>query len=193
MTNEEWRILRDRNAQWDGQLYCGLISQKTVCIPSCSKRIREPRNVAVFHTLDEALAQGYRPCAFCRPDRPGWKGAKEELAQSAKRYIEQHSADKFSLQAIAGALYVNGSYLLRTFRERTGTTLLTYHNEVRCEKARQLLTQPDISISQAGEMTGFTSSSHFSRIFKKVTGDTPSAYRRAYFQRMVQQGEDVEG
>ncbi|MBQ9196673.1 MAG: methylphosphotriester-DNA--protein-cysteine methyltransferase family protein [Clostridia bacterium] len=184
MTKDEWQILRERDGRYDGQLYCGLIAQKTVCNPSCSRREREVRNVLAFHSLTEAIAQGYRPCAYCRPDRPGWKGAKEELVQSARKYIEGHSADKFSLSAVAGALYVNGSYLLRTFRERTGMTLLSYHNYVRCEKAKELLSRPDLTISQAGEMTGFSSSSHFSRIFKKVTGKTPSAYRRAYFREL---------
>ena len=184
MTKEEWQILRDRNGQYDGKLFCGLIAQKTVCTVSCPKRSREIRNVLAFHQLEDALDQGYRPCAYCRPDRPGWKGAKAELVASAKAYIDAHSADKFSLAAISGALYVNGSYLLRSFREYTGTTLLAYHNAVRCEKAKALLIRPDVTISQAGEMTGFTSSSHFSRIFKKVTGVTPSAHRHQYFRQM---------
>ena len=38
------------------------------------------------------------------------------LAEAARAYMEAHSAEKFSLEEIAKALYVNGSYLLRTFR-----------------------------------------------------------------------------
>lgn len=108
------------------------------------------------------------------------KSAGERLTQAAKAYIETHSAEKFSLQAVAGALFVNGSYLLRTFKACTGCTLLWYHNYVRCEKAKKLLTDGDKTVSQAGEETGFVSSSHFSHIFKKMTGLTPSEYRQAH-------------
>ena len=177
MTREEWRIMEARDAAYDGQLYCGLISQRVVCKPSCAVRRRDAENIVVFHSLEEAQRQGYQPCSHCRPEKPDWMGAKAELVASAQRYIEQHSAEKFCLQTMAGALYVNGSYLLRTFRERTGSTLLAYHNYTRCENAKRFLARPELTVSQAGEMAGFTSSSHFSRIFKKVTGVTPSAYR----------------
>ncbi len=102
-----------------------------------------------------------------------------DLSQAARQYIESHSAEKFSLQAVAGALYVNGSYLLRVFKADTGHTLLWYHNFVRCEKAKALLAAGDGTISRAGEETGFVSSSHFSHVFKKMTGMTPSEYRTA--------------
>ena len=102
----------------------------------------------------------------------------DALVEAARAYIDAHSAEKFSLQAIADALFVNGSYLLRVFKARTGVTLLWYHNHTRCEKAKVLLVQPEISISRAGELVGFVSSSHFSHIFKKLTGVTPTEYRQ---------------
>ena len=108
------------------------------------------------------------------------RASGEKLSQAAIAYIDAHSAEKFSLQTMANALFVNGSYLLRTFRAHTGSTLLAYHNTVRCEKAKVLLVDPHKSISQAGEEVGFVSSSHFSHIFKKVTGMTPTEYRREH-------------
>ncbi len=79
---------------------------------------------------------------------------------------------------MAKALYVNASYLLRTFKRHTGTTPLCYHHRLRCAKAKTLLAQTDLSISQVGEAAGFVSSSHFSHIFRKTEGCTPSEYRR---------------
>lgn len=108
-------------------------------------------------------------------DAKGSTGAA--LTQAAKAYIEAHSAEKFSLQALSEALFVNGSHLLRVFRAQTGETLLGYHNRMRCENAKALLRQSDVTISQAGELAGFVSSSHFSHIFKKFTGLTPTEYR----------------
>lgn len=102
------------------------------------------------------------------------------LAEAARAYIEAHSAEKFSLQAMSDALFVNGSYLLRVFKAHTGHTLLWYHNHVRCENAKTLLKDADKSISQAGEEAGFVSSAHFSHVFKKMTGQTPTEYRYAH-------------
>ena len=107
----------------------------------------------------------------------GRGSAGKALAESAQAYIEAHSAEKFSLQAVADALFVNGSYLLRVFKAHTGHTLLWYHNHVRCERAKVLLLDGGKSISQAGEEAGFVSSAHFSHVFKKMTGLTPTEYR----------------
>ena len=108
---------------------------------------------------------------------PARGDAGRALTEAAKAYIEAHSADKFALQALADALFVNGSYLLRVFKANTGHTLLWYHNYVRCEKAKALLTQSDSSISAVGEEAGFVSSAHFSHVFRKMTGMTPTDYR----------------
>lgn len=101
----------------------------------------------------------------------------DALVKAAMDYIEGHSADKFSLKALSEALFINGSYLLRLFRSRTGQTLLGYHNRVRCEKAQALLRDTELSISEIGEAVGFVSSAHFSHVFRKTTGMTPTEFR----------------
>lgn len=101
----------------------------------------------------------------------------KRLVSAAENYLALHSAEKFSLQEIANALYINGSYLLRVYKAHTGHTLLWYHSHLRCEKAKELLTESDLSISEIGEKVGFVSSAHFSHVFKKLTGMTPSAWR----------------
>lgn len=107
------------------------------------------------------------------------KGSSKALADAAKSYIEAHSTEKFSLRAISEALFVNGSYLLRVFKACTGHTLLAYHNSVRCERAKCLLMNDTMPISQIGDEVGFVSSAHFSHVFKKIVGVTPSEYRTA--------------
>jgi len=102
------------------------------------------------------------------------------LVSDAEDYLFSHSADKFSLQEIAKAMYVNGSYLLRVYKAHTGRTLLWYHTFLRCENAKKLLSESDLSISEVGESVGFVSSAHFSHVFKKMTGLSPSAFRREH-------------
>ena len=101
------------------------------------------------------------------------------LVQAAEDYIVAHSDEKFSLQAIADALFVNKSYLLRLFKTHTGRTLLGFHNHVRCEQAKRLLADTSLGISEVGEAVGFVSSAHFTYVFKKNVGVTPTEYRIA--------------
>ena len=103
----------------------------------------------------------------------------EALVQAAKEYIEAHCPEKFSLKKMSGALFINGSYLSRQFRSHTGQTLLEYHNSVRCERARDLLRDSQMCISEIGTRVGFVSSAHFSHVFKKITGLTPTSYRES--------------
>ena len=105
------------------------------------------------------------------------KSGGEILTQSALAYIESHYKGRFSLQAMAGDLFVNGSYLLRVFKKHTGFTPLAYHNHVRCERAKELLSNTGESVSDIGEAVGFVSSAQFSHVFKKTEGCTPSEYR----------------
>lgn len=108
-----------------------------------------------------------------------YRDSSEALVLAAKEYIETHSPEKFSLKNISEALFINGSYLLRQFKSHTGQTLLEYHNSVRCEKARELLRNTEMSISEIGEAVGFVSSAHFSHVFRKITGCTPTSYRES--------------
>ena len=130
---------------------------------------------------------------FARDDRRGSilrKGESgEALARAAMAYIEAHSAEKFSLRAMAGALFVNGSYLLRTFKRYAGCTPLVYHHRMRCAVAKELLAGSDKSISEIGEIAGFVSSSHFAHVFGKMEGRTPTEYRAE--SRPSARGEEI--
>ena len=104
----------------------------------------------------------------------------QALSEAACAWLETHSAEKYSLAEMSKALFVNGSYLMRTFKRHTGMTPLSYHHAVRCRKAKELLTETKLSVSQVGETVGFVSSSHFSHIFRKTEGCTPSEYRNRH-------------
>ena len=105
------------------------------------------------------------------------KSRGEILTEEASDYIEAHSRKKFSLQKMAGELFVNGSYLLRVFKKHTGYTPLAYHNHIRCEEAKIMLLHSDERISEIGEAVGFVSPAHFSHVFKRTEGCTPTEYR----------------
>ncbi len=115
----------------------------------------------------------------------------ELLAQSARSYIEAHYQERFSLQTMAGSLYVNGSYLLRVFKKYTGVTPLAYHNHIRCERAKELLVNTNECVSDIGEAVGFVSPAHFSHVFRKAESCTPSEYRLLH--RLTRESSRKEG
>ena len=107
-----------------------------------------------------------------RPVRAG-----KRMIPAVEAYLEQHSGEKFSLQEVAGAMHVNASYLARLYKAHTGRTLLWYHHFIRCEKAKVLLKDGEMSISEISEAVGFVTPSHFSRVFRQITGAPPSTWR----------------
>ena len=110
------------------------------------------------------------------------------LTEAALDYLNAHSTEKFSLEKLAGALFVNGSYLMRTFKRHTGMTPLAYHHRLRCAKAKELLSSSGLTVSQVGEAVGYVSSSHFSHIFRKLEGCSPSEYQKSHRHEAAERG-----
>ena len=116
---------------------------------------------------------------------PTGETAGVRLTLAAKDYVDRHYMEKFSLEKMAGELYVNGSYLLRVFKAHTGKTLLWYHNRVRCEHAQELLRKKGMSITDIAAAAGFVTTSHFSHVFKRMTGVSPKRYREQCIRHNV--------
>ena len=177
MTREEWHAIRDNNSKYDGKLFYALRNRNTFCRPSCPALLCCPENVLVFHNIEDTSEKGFIPCPYCHPEGEANIKPGSSLPASAKAYVEAHFREKFSLNDIAGHLFVNRSYLLRVFKEAVGMTLLQYHNYIRCREAEKMLEETNLSISEIASSTGFSSASHFTRVFKNTVGQTPSAYR----------------
>lgn len=100
----------------------------------------------------------------------------------AKKYIDEHYAEEISLQTIADLAHVNAAYLSSVFKKNTGINYLTYLTEVRMEKAKELLSQLDMNLSQIANAVGYTSTRYFSKTFENEVGMKPSEYRRVYLR-----------
>lgn len=184
MTKEQWLAIKNRDPRFDGQFYYALKRGRTVCRPSCTSRACAAKNVILFDTLDSALRLGYRPCSRCHPELERWEGTKKELARAAQTLIRERSAEKFSLTALSAELHTEKAYLARTFKAATGQTLLEYHNRVRCEAAQELLKSPWLSVSYIASEVGYVSASHFTQVFRKLYGVTPSRFRETYLKSL---------
>ena len=89
-----------------------------------------------------------------------------------------------SLKEVSQSLHVHPAYLSREFSKYfDDLTFGDYIRKLRIEKSIQLLKDQKYSLSEIAYLTGFSDQSHFTRIFKKVTGKKPSAYRKNLFEK----------
>lgn len=95
----------------------------------------------------------------------------------ARHYIEGHADEELSLAAVAKVVNVSASYFSQKFKQSTGMNFVEYVSRTRVEKARNLLQNPHLRISEIAFAVGFQSLSQFNRTFKKVTGQSPSSNR----------------
>lgn len=93
-------------------------------------------------------------------------------------YIQQHSAEDLNLQELAEEFNFSYSYLSAYFNQHVSEGFSEYLNNIRIQKACELLVKSRMSISQISSAVGYADQSYFCRVFKRITGKTPSTYRR---------------
>jgi AraC-like DNA-binding protein len=100
-------------------------------------------------------------------------------AQELKDLIQDHIDTNLSLKELSKDLSINPSYLSREFSKHfDNLSFGEYIRKQRIEKAVELMANPACSLTEIAYLTGFSDQSHFTRIFKKNTGLSPSEYRK---------------
>ena len=94
-----------------------------------------------------------------------------------QQYIREHYDEDVSLTRLAEHVHVNAAYLSRMFKQATGENLADTIRQVRLDKARELLSRPDLRIHEVSSRLGFQTPAYFSYFFRKNTGMTPREYR----------------
>ncbi len=97
--------------------------------------------------------------------------------EKAKRYIEQHLAEPFTLEQVSAAAHLSPSRLTALFKAHTDKSVFSWRNERRLIQAASLLRNSDLSIAQIGTQLGFTDATYFSRTFRQHIGCSPRQYR----------------
>lgn len=102
------------------------------------------------------------------------------VVEQCKEYVYAHYRDKIYLDEIAEALGISSSYLSRLFKQETGTTIQDFINDVRIERAANLLIYSNETLATIAEYVNFPSQSYFGKIFKQKLHMTPKRYREQY-------------
>lgn len=103
--------------------------------------------------------------------------AEPPAVVKARAFIAEHLGEELSLEPVARAAGMSAFYFCKVFKSATGVTFTDYVGRARVEKTKQLLLNPNTRVSEAAYESGFQSLSQFNRVFRRITGEAPSAYR----------------
>jgi len=100
-----------------------------------------------------------------------------QIIVDAVRLIKENYANVYGVEELAQTLQISKSHLVREFFKHTGTTPGKYLTTVRIDAVKQLLTQTSLPLNTIALQTGFSGDNYLCKAFKKVTGETPMAYK----------------
>jgi AraC family transcriptional regulator len=129
----------------------------------------------VFEIAMEVISP--RRSATPRRVRPAVARRHAALVEAVRAELARDAGANVSLGDLATAAGTSPFHLCRLFRSRTGTTLRSYRNELRCRLALEDLAMGISTISAIAHRFGFASHAHFVRVARRLFGDTPGAIR----------------
>ena len=99
------------------------------------------------------------------------------------QYIKKTQLAQVTLKDAAESVHMNPSYLSQLFKQQLNKKFVDYITELRIEKAKWLLERTSLRISEVSERVGYGDLAYFSNNFKKITGSTPSEFRKSVLQK----------
>lgn len=103
--------------------------------------------------------------------------ALDDTVEKIKIYIQHNYQKNLTQDFIASLFYMNRSYLSTLFRQKTGMKFIDYLNDIRIEKAKDMLLHTDRKMYQISKSCGYDNTKYFFRVFKKKMGVTPEQYK----------------
>ena len=100
--------------------------------------------------------------------------------RQAVSYIEEHYFEQVRLEDVAAEVGLNTAYFSDVFKKSTGENFTDYLTHYRLERAKDLLREGTLTISQIALKTGYADTRYFSKLFKKTVGIKPTDYRKIY-------------
>ena len=109
--------------------------------------------------------------------------AEPPIITRAKAYIMEHQTENLRLGQVAQSANSSPFYFCKLFKKATGLNFTDYLSRIRIERARNLLLNPNLRVSEIAFEVGFQSLTHFNRVFKNTVGQSPTRYREQLLGR----------
>lgn len=135
------------------------------------------RSTEICERLEETLKMTQGEQTGAEKNRGDGKG--NPLVKNAQEYIRDHLTDDLNLKLVAEKVGVSTAYLSTLFSQQLGCGFVDYLNKTRIEYASNYLQDGRMKIYEIAFLVGFHDEKYFSRVFKKVMGQSPTEYRRS--------------
>lgn len=99
------------------------------------------------------------------------------MADMIQEYIRKNYMREISMSDGARAVNYSEPYFCKMFKQQFGQNFTSYVAEYRIGEAKKLLVQPNVNVKEVGERVGYPDSNYFTKVFKRMTGESPSEYR----------------
>lgn len=99
------------------------------------------------------------------------------VAEKIEEYIEEHYQQDISMQDAARAMNYSETYFCKLFKQCFGKNFTSYLTEHRVAEAKKLLAKPMENVRDIGKAVGYGDSNYFAKVFKRITGQSPTEYR----------------
>ena len=124
-------------------------------------------------------------------DRPEEGEEPEELGKARMgkvtemilNYIQKNYMYDISMQEVARVMNYSEAYFCKLFKQCFSKNFTSYLTEYRVAEAKKMLEEPTVNVKDVGKSVGYMDSNYFARVFKRITGQTPTEYRAGIFQR----------
>jgi AraC-like DNA-binding protein len=103
--------------------------------------------------------------------------AEPPAVTRARTFVAAHLAERMTLTDVARAAHMSPFHFCKVFKAATGFTLTDFVARARVPRVRELLLNPHVRVSEAAYAVGFQSLSQFNRVFRRIAGEAPTAYR----------------
>jgi AraC family transcriptional regulator, regulatory protein of adaptative response / DNA-3-methyladenine glycosylase II len=177
-----YRVVRGRDARFDGRFYVAVTSTGIYCRPSCPAATPRRSNVRFYPTAAAAQGAGFRACKRCRPDAvpgsPEWD-LRTDLVARAMRLIADGVVDRDGVSGLARRLGYTERHLNRLLATEVGAGPLALARARRAHNARLLIETTDLPITEVAFAAGFASVRQFNDTIREVFAATPRDLRRA--------------
>lgn len=104
--------------------------------------------------------------------------SSSSIVNRAREYVEEYYAEELTLQRVADEVGISSSYLSTLFSQQLGCGFVDYLNKIRIDHACDYLKQHYFKTYEIAYKVGYRDEKYFSRVFKKITGMSPSEYKK---------------